>query len=226
MKSWNKILLQNRLSARQATRYYARSYTARLRAGRKNEKSCWVFQFFPLHCLPPTGRLIATHKAEQLERQQPMGTQRSIGMRKAGRSGRQRSVATPRPTVTRRGGRRRPHGDPETPPPTAMPDHFYVVSNRVEVKRIFRFYRNMDDRFPGLKQCGFGAFCFGFVLGNSLNPVEISDHVKHPRTFNKTGFVGIKYAPSVMSPATSSLAGKLFITDIGIANNRAGIIAQ
>ena len=84
----------------------------------------------------------------------------------------------------------------------------------------------MDDRFPGLKQCGFGAFCFGFVLGNSLNPVEISDHVKHPRTFNKTGFVGIKYAPSVMSPAASSLAGKLFITDIGIANNRAGIIAQ
>ena len=167
MKSWNKILLQNRLSARQATRYYARSYTARLRAGRKNEKSCWVFQFFPLHCLPPTGRLIATlkdgqrerhqpagtaqrtatHKAEQLDRQQPMGTQRSIGMRKAGRSGRQRSVAIPRPTVTRRGGHRRPHGDPETPPPTAMPDHFYVVSNRVEVKRIFRFYRNMDDVF-------------------------------------------------------------------------------
>ena len=39
MKSWNKILLQNRLSARQATRYYARSYTARKRAGCKNGKT-------------------------------------------------------------------------------------------------------------------------------------------------------------------------------------------
>ena len=27
----------------------------------------------------------------------------------------------------------------------SKPNHFYVVSNRVEVKRIFRFYRNMDD---------------------------------------------------------------------------------
>ena len=29
----------------------------------------------------------------------------------------------------------------------SKPNHFYVVSNRVEVKRIFRFYRNMDDEF-------------------------------------------------------------------------------
>ena len=28
----------------------------------------------------------------------------------------------------------------------SKPNHFYVVSNRVEVKRIFRFYRNMDDQ--------------------------------------------------------------------------------
>ena len=34
-----KFLLQSKLSARQATRYYARSYTARKRAGRKNGKS-------------------------------------------------------------------------------------------------------------------------------------------------------------------------------------------
>ena len=27
----------------------------------------------------------------------------------------------------------------------SKPNHFYVVSNRVEVKRIFRFYRNMDE---------------------------------------------------------------------------------
>ena len=33
------LLLQSKLSARQTTRYYARSYTARLRAGRKNGKS-------------------------------------------------------------------------------------------------------------------------------------------------------------------------------------------
>ena len=29
----------------------------------------------------------------------------------------------------------------------SKPNHFYVVSNRVEVKRIFRFYRNMDDDY-------------------------------------------------------------------------------
>ena len=29
----------------------------------------------------------------------------------------------------------------------SKPNHFYVVSNRVEVKRIFRFYRNMDEDF-------------------------------------------------------------------------------
>ena len=28
----------------------------------------------------------------------------------------------------------------------SKPNHFYVVSNRVEVKRIFRFYRNMDEQ--------------------------------------------------------------------------------
>ena len=27
----------------------------------------------------------------------------------------------------------------------SKPNHFYVVSNRGEVKRIFRFYRNMDE---------------------------------------------------------------------------------
>ena len=29
----------------------------------------------------------------------------------------------------------------------SKPNHFYVVSNRVEVKRIFRFYRNMDEDY-------------------------------------------------------------------------------
>ena len=37
----------------------------------------------------------------------------------------------------------------------SKPNHFYVVSNRVEVKRIFRFYRNMDDE--KCRQCENGV---------------------------------------------------------------------
>ena len=54
----------------------------------------------------------------------------------------------------------------------SKPNHFYVVSNRVEVKRIFRFYRNMDEDFSNKKflwaVCGAGFFvivqCFSLGL--------------------------------------------------------------
>lgn len=57
----------------------------------------------------------------------------------------------------------------------SKPNHFYVVSNRVEVKRIFRFYRNMDDeytygssRVDFYLECGGGRRVFIEVKGCTL----------------------------------------------------------
>ena len=52
----------------------------------------------------------------------------------------------------------------------SKPNHFYVVSNRVEVKRIFRFYRNMDEVFP--KPLSLISNLFGAHFPNLLCKLE------------------------------------------------------
>ena len=47
----------------------------------------------------------------------------------------------------------------------SKPNHFYVVSNRVEVKRIFRFYRNMDEEIVNVN-----AGLSGAVSNVDYNP--------------------------------------------------------
>ena len=62
----------------------------------------------------------------------------------------------------------------------SKPNHFYVVSNRVEVKRIFRFYRNMDEELYSLSVMADTGLIIAPRNGRTIKCPTSRKNVQHP----------------------------------------------